>query len=130
MDIGTPEKYMQTHDDIMNGACELPGVRFDSQRKYIDSSAEIDATAIITGPVYIGSNVKIGACATVGPNAVIGDNVCIKEGGSVVNSILWNKMNVRRHARMREKVAALEFHFCAEPSTGIRLLTDGTRLHA
>ena len=112
MDIGTPEKYMQTHDDIMSGDCIISGVKFNEHCVFKDGSSKIDLTAKITGPVYIGNNVKIGAYATVGPNTVIGDNVCIQGGGSVINSILWNEVNIGSRARMRDTVAALGFH-CA-----------------
>lgn len=118
MDIGTPEKYMQTHDDIMSGDCQLSGVQFNSPRVFKDGNSNIDITATITGPVYIGNNVKIGAYATVGPNAVIGDNVCIQGGGSVINSILWNKVTIGSRARMRDTVAALGFNFFVGPPTG------------
>jgi len=124
MDIGTPEKYMQTHHDIMSGDCQISGMQFNSQRVFKDGSSNIDLTAHITGPVYIGNNVKIGAYATVGPNAVIGDNVCIQGGGSVINSILWNKVNIGSRARMRDTVAAVGFHFCAEQPTARRLIAE------
>jgi mannose-1-phosphate guanylyltransferase len=94
MDIGTPEKYLQAHEDIMAGDCRLSGVRFNSRGIYQGCRSAIDVTAVINGPVYIGNNVKIGACATVGPNTVIGNDVQIHAGGSVSNSILWNNVSI------------------------------------
>jgi mannose-1-phosphate guanylyltransferase len=106
MDIGTPEKYLQTHEDIMSGACQIAGVRFGKQNVFKEGKSLIDTTAIIIGPVYIGDNVKIGAYATVGPNAVIGDNVCIHTGGKVTDSVLWNSVDVGLFARVDGSVAA------------------------
>lgn len=111
MDIGTPEKYMQTHDDIMTGDCRISGVHFNNQSIFKDGNSIIDTTAVITGPVYIGNNVKIGAYATVGPNAVIGDNVRIHTGGSVINSILWNNVDMGSFDKMDGVVASSDFKF-------------------
>lgn len=109
MDIGTPEKYRQTHDDIMSGDCLISGVHFTDQGVFKDGRSVIDKTAVITGPVYIGDNVKIGPYASVGPNAVIGDNVSINRGSTVTNSILWTNVNVQSTAIMDGVVAAPNF---------------------
>jgi mannose-1-phosphate guanylyltransferase len=106
MDIGTPEKYLQTHEDIMAGACQISGVHFSSRSVFKDGKSIIDTTAVITGPVYIGDNVRIGAYATIGPNTVLGDNVCIHMGGTVIDSILWNNVNIGSCAKMKGSVAA------------------------
>lgn len=109
MDIGTPEKYLQTHVDIMAGDCLVSGVYFNLQRVFHDGKASIDATAKIRGPVYIGDNVKIGAHATIGPNAVIGDGVCIQGRCNVVNSIIWSNVDVGRCAEMQDVISAPGF---------------------
>ena len=36
MDIGTPEKYMQTHDDIMSGECRISDIQFNSRHIFIE----------------------------------------------------------------------------------------------
>jgi len=106
MDIGTPEKYLQTHEDIMTGKCQIAGVNFDGKSVFKDGKTIIDTTAKIIGPVYLGNNVKIGAYTTIGPNAVIGDDVWIHTGGSVVNSVLWNNVDIGNYAKMEGAVAA------------------------
>jgi len=109
MDIGTPEKYMQTHEDIMAGDCRLSGIRFKNNGIFIAQNSNIDATAEIVGPVYIGNNVIIGPYATVGPNAVIGDDVIVHMGCNVTNSILWNNVHVGIFSAMDGVVAASSF---------------------
>lgn len=109
MDIGTPEKYLQTHNDIMAGDCLISGVHFTDGSIFKDGEANIDSSAVITGPVYIGNNVKIGAYATIGPNAVIGDDVCIHAGGSVINSIVWSNVNLDSCTEMYGTVASADF---------------------
>ena len=109
MDIGTPEKYLQTHEDIMSGECRIAGVHLNRRGVYTGGNSTIDTTAEITGPVYIGDNVTIEAFATIGPNTVLGDDVCIRAGGSVINSILWNNVDLESFAEMYGIVAASNF---------------------
>ena len=118
MEIGTPEKYLQTHEDIMAGDCHIAGVHFDRRGVYKGDNSTIDTTVDINGPVYIGNNVTIEAFATIGPNTVIGDDVCIHAGGSVINSILWNRVNLESFAEMYGIVAALNFKVdCSDVDT-------------
>ena len=109
MDIGTPEKYMQTHEDIMAGDCRLSGISFDNKGVFIAQNSNVDVTAEIIGPVYIGNSVIIGPYATVGPNAVIGDDVIVHMGCNVTNSILWNNVHVGIFSEMDGVVAASGF---------------------
>ncbi|PKM71763.1 MAG: nucleotidyltransferase [Firmicutes bacterium HGW-Firmicutes-16] len=109
MDIGTPQKYMQTHEDIMAGDCRISGIRFNNNGVFIAQHSNIDSTAEIIGPVYIGNNVRIGPYATVGPNAVIGDDVIVHMGCNVTNSILWNNVHVGIFSAMDGVVAASSF---------------------
>jgi mannose-1-phosphate guanylyltransferase len=105
MDIVTPENYLQTHQDILSGKCQISGVHFGNNNIFKDGKSIIDNTAIINGPIYIGDNVKIGAYATVGPNAVIGDDVSIHMGGKVLGSILWNNVDIGICAKLVGAVA-------------------------
>ncbi len=109
MDIGTPEKYLQTHEDIMSGECRIAGVHLNRRGVFKGGNSTIDTTAEISGPVYIGDNVTIEAFATIGPNTVIGNDVCIRAGSSVINSILWNSVDLESFAEMYRIVAASYF---------------------
>ncbi len=106
MDIGTPVKYLQTHEDIMTGNCRMAGMNFDGRSVIKDGKSMVDFTAKIIGPVYIGNNVKIGAYTTIGPNTVIGDNVWIHTGASVINSVLWDNVEIGAYAKLSGAVAA------------------------
>jgi len=119
MDIGTPEKYFQTHCDIMSGDCQISDVCFDERHIFIEGLSNIDSTALFIRPVYIGNNVKIGAYATVGPNVVLGDDVCIDRCGSVKNSILWKNVNLKKTDEMDGVVAAEGFNVKCKAVTNV-----------
>ena len=90
IDIGTPEKYMQAHQDIFSGSCVVRENDFRSAKVYGAGDADIAPSAKITGPVWFGKNVRIGENAVIGPNAVIGDGFQGGCGCEVRDSVIWN----------------------------------------
>lgn len=93
IDIGTIEKYMQLHLDILSGEYKSNSFKFNKERIFIDKTAKVDPDAKIIGPAYIGKNVVIGDKVHI-TNSVIGDNVKIGKGSVIADSILWDNINV------------------------------------
>lgn len=100
LDIGTPEKYMQVHKDIMDSKCKIPEANFAESTVYKSKSAKIHPNARIVGPVYIGENVEIEAFANVGPYTVIGNNSFVGMGSRVVGSVVWDSVVVGSGAKL------------------------------
>lgn len=94
MDLGTPEKYLKTHKDILRGYHRLHGVNFDRNRQYISPRSKISRTARVIGPVYIGDEVKIGPFAFIGPDTVLGDGSVVGMGAKVIGSVVWDNAYV------------------------------------
>src|SRR2546425_5682652 len=63
IDIGTPEKYMQVHRDIMDGRYRAVPFADAASRAWVAPDARVDETAIVEGPCFIdeGAVVKAGA---------------------------------------------------------------------
>ncbi|MDP9341676.1 MAG: NDP-sugar synthase [Actinomycetota bacterium] len=83
MDLGTPEKYLQAHFDILEG--KLRGIRVPATHRA--DAAGVDLRA------HLGRWVVLGAGVTVGPNAEIDDSVLhagvsVEPGARVFRSIL------------------------------------------
>jgi mannose-1-phosphate guanylyltransferase len=79
IDIGTPKKYLEVHQDILAG-------RFQSRR--------IPAMAVSASPSMVEGNSIIDADVTIRPgaritNSVIGRNCKIEEGARVIDSVIW-----------------------------------------
>ena len=89
MDIGTIEKYIQVHKDIMNRKCRMIDCNFSISNISLGKNVRIHPDSRIIGPVCVGDNVEICAKAIIS-NSVIGNNVIIGSGSRVVGSILWN----------------------------------------
>ena len=58
IDIGTPEKYLQLHRDLLNGKCRQYGTGAPDE-VVVGEQSDIHPTAQIKGPVVIGANCSI-----------------------------------------------------------------------
>jgi NDP-sugar pyrophosphorylase family protein len=94
IDIGTPEKYLQVHRDILGGrfAVALGGER--RPEGFLHSTARLVPGARLVGPVYAGPGCEIGAGATVGPDAVLVEGVRVGAGARVRDSVLWRGVEI------------------------------------
>jgi len=94
LDLGTPEKYLKAHKDILRGYHTLQGLEFDENRQYISPTARISRRAKVIGPVYIGDNVVVSPFAFIGPDTVLGDGSIVGMGAKVIGSVVWNDAQV------------------------------------
>src|SRR5512140_1416075 len=72
IDIGTPEKYVAVHRDIMDRRFEAVPFAGHESNVVIAESAKVDAGAELEAPCFIDEGTVVKAGARVGPNAVIG----------------------------------------------------------
>jgi len=105
IDIGTPEKYVKVHRDIMNGLYVAPP--FSNGRRttaIVEAGARVEPGAEITGPVYVDEGVVVKAGARVGPYSVVGRQCQVEEGAIIEGSILWANTRVGNAARIHDSV--------------------------
>jgi NDP-sugar pyrophosphorylase family protein len=105
IDIGTPEKYIQAHRDIMNGDYVAPP--FGATRRtttVVESGARVESGVELLGPLYVDDGAVIKAGARIGPYSVIGRQCQIGEGAVIEGSILWPNTRIEQNASVRESV--------------------------
>jgi mannose-1-phosphate guanylyltransferase len=87
LDVGTPERYLQIHRDVLTG--KLPGWlhRDAKDATLVGPGTTIGDNAVVIGPTSIGADCDIGVGATV-ERSVIWDGVSIGPGAMVVDSIV------------------------------------------
>lgn len=94
IDIGTPRKYLEVHQDIIAGKFKSPRVSPSALgRASLPASALVDAKSIIDHGVTIRDNVLI-------ENSVIGKNCKIAEGVHIVDSVIWSGNTIDTDARI------------------------------
>jgi NDP-sugar pyrophosphorylase family protein len=110
IDIGTPEKYMQVHRDIMDGHYRAAPFAAAPMTTSISPEARIEDGAIIEGPCFIDAGAVVKAGATVGPYSVIGHQCHIEEHAIVEHSILWANTRIGEGASVRHAILARHCH--------------------
>jgi NDP-sugar pyrophosphorylase family protein len=90
IDIGTPEKYLQVHRDILSRRfpVDLDGRRH-GDGGWIHPTAKIDAAAQLQAPFYVGPGCVVTAGASIGAGSVLVENVQVKAGARITDSVLW-----------------------------------------
>jgi NDP-sugar pyrophosphorylase family protein len=120
IDIGTPEKYLTVHRDLLRGdfhwSAETPPSRGGIR---LHPEASVDPGAEVNGPAFIGAGAVIKAGAHIRPFAVIGKNCRLEEGASVEDSVLWPSVRVGAEARVRGALVGRNAHI------GRNALVDG-----
>lgn len=81
LDIGTPQRYLQAHDDLING--KIKNLSFGGNGNFnFSGDAEIDRQSWIAEGCVIKPKAKI-------INSVLGKGVVIEENTIVQNSVIW-----------------------------------------
>jgi mannose-1-phosphate guanylyltransferase len=100
IDIGTPEKYLQVHRDILRGRFPVALRGRAVSGGWIEGQAEIDPKAELQGPFYIGPGCHVAAGARVGPDAVLVADVRLAGGAAVQDSVVWPGAEIGAGARV------------------------------
>jgi mannose-1-phosphate guanylyltransferase len=99
IDIGTPEKYLQVHRDILGGAFAVDlGAR--SRGGVVAPHARVSPEARLVPPFYIGPGCRIEAGAEIGPTASLVGEVSVAAGARVRDSVVWSGTSVAAEASL------------------------------
>jgi mannose-1-phosphate guanylyltransferase len=90
IDIGTPEKYLQVHRDILRGRFPVLPEGRGRSGGWVHDAARVDPEALLEGPFYVGPGCRVAAGATVGPDATLVSDVVVETGARVRDSVLWS----------------------------------------
>lgn len=111
IDIGTPEKYLQVHRDVMDG--RFPAPPFDqamAEPLLVAPDARIEEGAKVEAPAFVDSGAVLRPGAHVGPYAVIGRQCQIEEGARISGSIIWAATRIGRDAEVSGSILGRRCH--------------------
>jgi NDP-sugar pyrophosphorylase family protein len=98
IDIGTPQKYLEVHHDILSRRFSSPRVSASAlDRASLPQGALVDSKSIIGPDVTIRPGVRI-------ENSVIGKNCKIDEGAQVIDSVVWAGNTIDAEARVLHSI--------------------------
>ena len=111
IDIGTPEKYMQVHRDIMDGRYRAAAVRRRRRATaWVSPQARVEDGAIVEGPCFIDEGAVVKAGARIGPYSVVGRQCHIEEHAVVERSIVWANTRISQEAVVRRSILGRHCH--------------------
>ena len=102
LDIGSPQKYMQAHMDVLMGRLSL---ELDAERRpdgvWVGRDVDIDATAEVRGPAYLGSGVKIRKRVRIREFTVLGPGVCVDDKATLEHVLIGEGTVIGEEATLR-----------------------------
>jgi len=105
LDIGTPEKYLTAHYDILNKKVNF---RFPykeiTKNIYIGKGSRYLKSNFVSGPVVIGRKAKIEKGARIMPLTVIGDDCFISGGTEISESIIFNNCRIGKNCIIKKSI--------------------------
>src|SRR5262249_11212011 len=104
IDIGTPDKYMQVHADIMDGRFHAEPFGGRSSRVWISPNARVEEGVTIDGPCFVDDGAIVKAGARLGPYSVVGRQCYVEENAIIEHAILWANSRISQDATVRRSI--------------------------
>ena len=107
IDIGTPEKYLKAHHDLLSGEAPALAAYWNNfDREIQTGESDIDPSADIEGSVLVGAGSTVAKWAVLSGPAVLGPRCEIGEGACVEGAVLWEGVKVGKKALLRNCIVA------------------------
>jgi mannose-1-phosphate guanylyltransferase len=107
LDVGTPEKYMSAHYDILDK--KIP-FNFPNKKVYpnvyIGDGTKYSKENITIGPIVIGEKTVLGDDVKIMANTVVGSNCKIASGSSISASIIFDGCSIGKDCIIRNSIIA------------------------
>ncbi len=105
LDIGTPEKYLTAHYDILNRRVNF---RFPykeiMENIYIGKGSKYLKNNFVSGPVVMGRRTEIEKGTRIMPLTVIGDDCVISGGTEISESIIFNNCRIGKNCIIKKSI--------------------------
>jgi len=103
-DVGTPERYLQVHSDLLHGSIANWVSATIESKPEIGRAAQIWPDARIGGRVVIGEGCRVGALAHISGPSVLGHDCDIHERTRIEASIIWAGSSIGAGAVVRNSI--------------------------
>jgi NDP-sugar pyrophosphorylase family protein len=110
IDIGTPEKYVQVHRDIMDGRYRAAPFAGGRAKICVSADARVEEGATLDGPCFIDAGAVVKAGARIGPYSVVGRECHIEEHAVIEQAIVWANTRVSQDAVVRQSIVGRHCH--------------------
>jgi len=128
MDVGTSERYMQLHRDIL--ADRLNGWLPEGAGNgpVLGQSCEVWPDAHIGARVIMGIGCRVGGQALIQGPTVMGDGCDVRERGRVEHSVVWSNAKIGAGAVVRDSIIGAGVWIGDEAVVEGAVLANGARV--
>lgn len=105
IDMGTVEKYLQLHVDLLTGKSSQY-ISGKSEQVTVGKGSKIHPTALVKGPVLIGSRCTVGENVQIVGPVTIGSNCTIGRDTFIESSVIWNNVKLGNGVVLRKSIVA------------------------
>jgi NDP-sugar pyrophosphorylase family protein len=106
LDIGTPEKYLQAHADVLAGVLggtPAPGARETAPGVWAQGDTRVDPDARLEAPVLLGDGTVVDAGARVA-GSVVGAHATVGAGARVLRAVVHDGATLETDAEIIDSV--------------------------
>lgn len=128
IDVGTSERYLQLHHDIMQKGLEgwLPaGI---GSHAALGDGCQVWPDAELGAKVLLGRNARIGGGVKIEGPSVLGDNCAVREHAVIAGSVLWSDVKVGAGAVVRDSILGAGCWIGDEAVVDGAVLANGARV--
>ncbi len=129
MDVGTPERYLRVHADLLEG--RIPGWLPESMRDgrpAVGDDSQVWADAAIDANVMLGSGCRVGGQARIKGPSALGDGCAVRERALVEGSVCWSDVRIGAAAIVRDSIIGRGCLIGDEAVVESAVLADGARV--
>jgi len=128
MDVGTSERYMQLHRDIL--ADRLNGWLPEGagNAPVLGQNCEVWPDARIGARVIMGIGCRVGGQALIQGPTVMGDGCDVRERGRVEHSVVWSNAKIGAGAVVRDSIIGSDVWIGDEAVVEGAVLANGARV--
>ncbi|MGQ0825218.1 MAG: sugar phosphate nucleotidyltransferase [Actinomycetota bacterium] len=109
LDIGTPEKYLEAHADVLAGRLgrPAPGAYEEAPGVWMQGAAVLEPGAEVIAPALFGDGARIETGARVHAS-VLGAGVIVETGADVDGSVVHEGARVSHGSRVRDSIVGAD----------------------
>jgi len=100
LDIGTVDKYLQAHLDVLEGKLPLTPPGEKNGRVWLDKAVHVGKEVSFEGRAVIGAHTKVGDFVRMGGGVVVGSGCEIGQGAVLSNCVILQGTKIGEGARL------------------------------
>ena len=128
IDVGTCERYLQVHDDVLNGLVGLPNA--GGSLPFVGEACDISPGATLDPKVILGPACAVREQASLTGSTVLGSGCEVQAKATIEHSVLWDKVLVERNAHIRDSILGEGCVIGAGAVVDAAVLANGAKVQA